>query len=344
MALTVTNAQISIQDGPLPAVNLTSGTDVGQFTPGADVIFALQSTAGIARAEYTLICPKYAGLNGITFEWVPGKVNAFRITMPSNSEVENLSTSAGIMIAVTVSDGVGSIASAYNYLQSKDSVGGEGQYAADFVIRAALPAYTKTGGTLTGNANGAITSAMADGQTPVVGDIMLLPPGIAASATDAGLWVITAVGSGSAVFTAVQALGWQNGQFIPFKAEIEIERGTLFALSTWVNTLAGDSNAVGTASFTLFPRVVVQQVTLTGSGNIAVNTVPIASATKTALIPVRQAPAGAGVANTIMYHPATNPTPGPLGTATTTIQAVIAAGTINSGDQSVLWLTIINQV
>lgn len=342
MALSVTNAQISIQDGPLPAVNLTSGTDIGQFTPGADLVFALQSTAGIARAEYTLICPKYAGLNGITFTWVPGMVNAFRITFPANTEVEAPTTASGIMIAVTVSDGVGSIASAYNFLQSKDAVADGGQFAADFVIRAALPAYTKTGGTLTGNANGAITSAMADGITPVVGDVMLLPPGIAAAAADAGLYVITAVGSAGAVFTAVQAAGWQTGQFIPFKAEIEIERGTLYALSTWVNTLAGDNNAVGTASFTLFPRVVVQQITL-AAGVFTLNTVPFASATKTAIILVRQAPAGT-TTTTVMYNPSSNPTPGALGTATVGIRAADSAGAVVNTDTSTLWATVINQV
>lgn len=343
MALTTTNAQISIKDGPLAPVNLTSGTDIGLFTPGATVVFALQSTAGIARAEYTLICPRYPGLHQNTGVWTTGQVNAFTVVMPANTEVSSPSTLSGILVAVTISDGVSSVASAYNYIESKGSAAGGAGLFADYVMVAALPAYTNVSGTLTGNANGAITSAMADGVTPAVGQTFLLPPGIAAAAVDAGIYVITAVGAAGAVFTAVRASSWQQGAFISDKAAINILGGSVFGESTWVNTLSGTTNAVGVASFTLYPRTVIQSVTLGAGGNVAITNVPILSATKTLVVADKTA-SGGTVTLTIRYETAAAPTPGALGTATTTVQASVAAGTVNTADQSVLTVGIFNQV
>lgn len=344
MALTTTNAQISIKDGPLAPVNLTSGSSVGLFTPGADVVFALQSTAGIARAEYQLICPGYPGLHQRSFTWFQGMANGWTVTMPASTEVSNLSSLAGILVQVTVTDSVSSIANSFNYLQSKGGNASELQVAGtDYVIVAALPAYTATAGVLTGNANGAITSAMADGQTPAVGDTFLLPPGIAGAAGDVGLYTITAVGSAGAVFTAVQASAWKSGTFVMPKTEVLVSRGTVFSNTTWVVTNTGLTNAIGSTNFLLYPRTVNLSVTLSASGNFAITTVPLLSATLTNVIPVRKT-AGGTVTSTIMYNMAAALTPGALGTATTTVQASVAAGTANTADQSVLEVTIQNQV
>lgn len=344
MGLTATNAAISIQDGNLPAVNLTPFTSIGQFTPGATVTFALQNTQGIAAATYVLNCPRYPGLHQMTFDWKAGMVNAFSIVMPANAEVANPNTQAGILVGVTISDGASSIASNYNYLQSKAiGAGADFQYAADYVILAALPAYTASSGVLTGNANGAITSSMADGQTPAVGDTFLLPPGIAAAGVDVGLYVITAVGSAGAVFTAIRATGWGQGQIIPVKAEVLIDRGNTYAKSTWVNTLTGTSNAVGTASFTLYPRMVCVAANLSASGNVAITTIPILSATKTAIF-VGKLVSGGTITSTVRYELAGQATAGALGTATFTAQASVAAGTANSADQSTVQIAVFNQV
>lgn len=343
MALTTTNAQISIQDGAGVVQNLTSGTTIGTFTPGSVVTFALQSTAGINRAEFTLICPRYAGLNGLTFVWVPGLPNAWQVTMPANTDVSNPNTSSGILVAVTVTDSVSSIAQSYNYLQSKGANATEFQIYADYVINNTLPAYTNTNGTLVGNANGAITSSMADGVTPAVGDIFLLPAGIAAAGVDAGLYTITAVGAAGAKFTAVPAPGWSQGTIVLPKTEVLISRGTVFGGTTWVVTNTGLTNAIGVASFTFYPRAVTQSLTLTASGNITLTNVPILSATTTNVIPVRKTTGGT-VTSTIMYNLASAPTPGALGTGSATIQASVAAGTANTADQSVLEITVLNQV
>lgn len=343
MALTTTNAQISIQDGALPAVNLTSGTSVGLFTPGALVTFALQSTAGIQTATYQLVCPKYPGLHNLSFDWHAGMVNQWQVTMPANIDVANIGSSAGILVICTASDGSSSIATSFNYLQSKGAAGASLQFLADYVIVSALPAYTNVGGVLTGNANGAITSTMTDGATPAVGDTFLLPNGIATGGTDPGLYTIVTLGSGSAKFVAVQAPAWQAGVVIPQKTEILIDKGLVYSQSTWVNTLAGNTNAIGASGFTFYPRSVVQSVTLTASGNIVISNVPILSATKTLVIAERTATGGT-VTSTVMYNTAAAPTAGQFGTGTVTVQASVAAGTANTADQSVLTVGIFNQV
>lgn len=328
----------------MPPVNLTSGTSIGFFTPGAAVTFALQSTTGISRAEITLICPRYPGLHQNTYVWTPGQVNAFTVVMPANTEVTAATTLSGILVATTVTDGISSVASSANYIESK--TGGASldfQMASDYVIVAALPAYTNTAGSLLGNANGAITSAMADGVTPAVGDTFILPPGIAGAAVDVGIYVITAVGAAGAKFSAVQANSWQQGSVIPNKAEVLIAKGTVFAGTTWVVTNTGTTNAVGVASFTLYPRAVFQSITLSASGNRAITNVPILSATQSFVVCDKTA-SGGTVTSTIRYETAAAPTPGALGTVTTTVQASVAAGTANTADQSVLTVGIFNQV
>jgi len=326
----------------LPAVNLTSGSSIGLFTPGALLTFALQSTTGIQTATFQFVCPRYPALHLLSFDWHPGQSNAFQVQMPANTDVNVANTIGGILLNVEISDGSSSIASAFNFLESKGGNSLSMQMTADYVIVAALPAYTNTNGTLVGNANGAITSAMADGQTPAVGDTVLLPNGIAAAGVDAGLYVITVVGAAGARFTMVQAAVWAQGNFVLPKTEILIARGTVFGLSSWVNTLAGLTNAVGVASFTFYPRIVNQSVTLV-AGTVTITNVPMLSATKTNVLPIRTATGGT-VTTTIQYAPAAAPTPGALGTATVAVQAEVAAGTIQNTDTSVLTVTIINQV
>lgn len=343
MALTTTNAQISIQDGPGAAVNLTSGSGIGLFTPGATITIALQSTAGINSAVFTLDCPRYAGLHGLTQTWNPGQFNGWQITMPANTDVVNASTQAGILVVSTVSDGASSIATATNFLQSKGGNGTSFQLYADYVITTALPAYTNVNGVLTGNANGAITSTMADSVTPAVGDIFLLPTGIAGAAGDVGLYVITTVGSGSVKFVAVQAPGFTTGTIIMPKTEVLVGKGAAYLDTTWVNVTTGLTNAVGSTSFAFYPRIVNQQVTLSASGNAVVANVPMPNTVQSGFSITRKT-LGGTVTSTIMYNLAAAPTAGALGTATFTVQASVAAGTANTADQSVLQVGVTNQV
>lgn len=347
MALTVTNAAISIQDGTASAVNLTPNTSIGFFTPGNTVTFALQSTAGIVRAEYSLNCPKYPGLHQLSYVWNQGMANQWQVQMPAATLVTNAGSQAGIEVNIIVSDGGASIASAKNSIESSASTGTAtaafNNYA-DYVAVAALPAYTNVAGTLTGNANGAITSTMADGQTPAVGDTFLLPNGIAAAGADAGLYTITTVGSGSVPFVVTRAAGWATGTLVRPRTEILVAKGTVNGGASWVNTLVGLTNAVGTASFTFYPRFVAVFIAALTSGAATIASIPILSATgsKTTVV-VERVVVGGTVTATVMYN-AGALTAGPLGTASIPVAAQVAAGTTNAADTSAVTVSVFNQV
>lgn len=107
MALTAFNALISLKDGANAPVNLAPGV-TGSFTPGNDLVFSLQNTWGIQRAEMTINAPRYPSLDKTTWEWRPGQYNGWRITFPENTLVDDTTDLAGIQIVVNVSDGISS--------------------------------------------------------------------------------------------------------------------------------------------------------------------------------------------------------------------------------------------
>lgn len=117
MSLTAVNAAISIKNGTAAPVNLSPG-DVGIFTPGSPLVFALQNTRGIQRAEFTLLCPTYPGLHQLTYSWSPGQYNGWQITFPESAVVDVASTIAGVNLVVTVTDCSASSVTASNYLES----------------------------------------------------------------------------------------------------------------------------------------------------------------------------------------------------------------------------------
>lgn len=117
MALTVVNALISLKDGASAPVNLTPGV-TGVFTPGNNLIFSLQNTWGIQRAEMTLNAPRYPGIDKLTWEWRPGQYNGWQITLPENTLVDDTTDIAGLQIVVTVSDSLSSSYTAIYELES----------------------------------------------------------------------------------------------------------------------------------------------------------------------------------------------------------------------------------
>lgn len=117
MSLTASNALISIKDGTASPVNVAAGA-IGLFTPGNPLIFALQSTAGIQRAEMTLLAPGYPGLHQLAYSWVPGQYNGWQIVFPQSTLSNDATIIAGIGLVVTVTDSAGSSVTAVNYLES----------------------------------------------------------------------------------------------------------------------------------------------------------------------------------------------------------------------------------
>lgn len=339
MGLAASNAIINIQDGG-GAVAALSNNGTGLYTPGAYLTFSLQSTSGIQQWRLKFICPEFPWLHQQIREWYAGQANSIVIPMPPYPTGSSTDYFRSITVISEVTDGVSSIAYATNVLQTKGGNAVPMQHIARGVITTALGAYTNSNGVLTENANGAIGS-VADGLTIAVGDILLLPPGIAASAVDAGLYQVTALGGASAKFVLTSAPDWVQGAVVQPKTEILVSEGTLFGGSTWVITNTGQTNLIGTASFTIYPRQVSQSITLV-SGTKTVANVPIVSATTTNVVYNRTT--ANTTASTIIYATIGGITPGALGTATFAFQAAVAAGTINTADISTLTITIINPV
>jgi hypothetical protein len=351
MALASTAAAISIQDGAGAVTNLANGA-LGQYTPGAVVTFALQSTSGIGKWTMTFICPGFSSLHQRTFDWLPGMFNGWQVQMPPGS-ASYANPQSGIQVVSVVSDASGgSIPQSLNVLQSRGAAAAPMQHAADYVIVASLPAYTNVNGVLTGNSNGAVTAAMADAATPAVGDFFLLEQGLAATALDAGLYQLTAVGAAGAKFVATLAPDWSQGNILLPKTEILVgPRGTVFKNTTWVNSLTGLTNLIGTASFTFFPRFVTWTSALVAgvvTGGASATTgapavMSVLSATLTQVVCVRRT-ANTTTATVNGYAYNGNPTAGGLGTGSVSMMACVAAGTVNAADISTMDVTIINPV
>ena len=352
MALASTAPLLNIQDAGGVTLSPSNG---GTAVVGAGDSLTLSltnGTSGLQAWTVQAICPAYPSLHQkLLVDWRPGMATSVTIPMPA-LPIVGQGPQNGVALVSTVSDGSGgAVPSSTHFLQTK-GVGGSAmpmQTYADYVIVASLPTYTNTNGVLTGNSNGAVTSAMADGATPAVGDIFLLEQGLAASAADAGLCVLTAVGSGSAKFSA-QAIGF--GQTMLPKAEILVgSRGTVFKNTTWVNTLTGYSNVVGTASFTFFPRFVTwNSAAVAGintAGASATTGAPgkmsVFSTTLSNLVIVRTTPSG--TASTVDYAMnSAGMVAGGLGTGAASAFATVAAGTVNASDVSTLSITLINPV
>ncbi len=345
MSLTTTNAQIAIQDASGAVVNLTSG-NAGTYRAGDPVTFSLQSTTGVQKWTLQFVCPAYPSLHLVEIDWVQGQANSLFVQMPSGP-AGSTNKANGIQVLSTVSDGASSIAQAFNFLQT---LGGNGQilqHKADYVMVAALPAYTNVSGVLTGNSVGAITSSMADGATPAVGDTFLLEQGIAATAADVGIYQISVVGSGAAKFVAVRLPEMAQGSTLLVKTEVLLSfRGTVFGGVTFVCQTGG---TVGTTSTKFFARSVTASGALTtgvatiGASNTAnfPAVASIMSASLTQLIICRLTQGGT-TTSTVQYVYNGAPTVGGIGTGAISGMAAIAAGTVEASDTSVCTVTYVN--
>src|ERR1700719_4523194 len=81
MALTITNALISTQEGQGAVVNQANAATIA-FSPGSLLTIALQSTSGIQKWTLQFECPSYPALHTRTFDWLPGQFNGWQIPMP----------------------------------------------------------------------------------------------------------------------------------------------------------------------------------------------------------------------------------------------------------------------
>lgn len=183
------------------------------------------------------------------------------------------------------------------------------------------------------------TVAGNDGVTNIEDDIVVLMAQTTASQN--GPWVVGIVTAGSAPLTRPD--WWQHGLVMPQAFQIAISaESTVYGGSTLKSDVSTASKVVDTDDPLFTPDRIVQSVQL-NNGTIDISNVPIRNAAKVAITASRVTPSG--TASTIQYNPSTI-TAGSLGgggAPKVTVQAQIAAGTINVADGSTLQVAIIQQ-
>jgi hypothetical protein len=217
------------------------------------------------------------------------------------------------------------------------------QYRARAVATSALAAYTYVAGVITANANGAL-GAVFDGVTVAAGDVVFLPPGIAAALADQGAYTVTSLGGASAKFvlTRVDWLPDASVQKSGFQIKVGGE-GTVYKNTTWQAMLAADTFTVGTTDAKFFPTQVSGQTVLV-AGTFTIS-VPVLSTKSN--VDLQRVVANTSTATTGGYCPtvagASGITAGNLGTGAVVVQACVAAGTINAADVSTINWTVTNE-
>lgn len=305
MALTATNALLSVQDGSGAVVNIANGA-VAQVTPGAQITVALQSTTGVALWVLRFNCPAYPSLHNLEFTWRQGMANIFQFVVPDNIGPGTSFYDALQMISV-VSDQVQSIAQATAFVQTTGGTVAAVVRPVRLVTNAALAAYTYSLGTITANGNGAM--ATVDGVAPAVGDRILLTLG--ATASDNGVYQVLSLGSGGTPFILQRAPDMPHGSVIAEGSTFEAgSAGTAWANSTWKFTVAGPVT-VGTTSPAPFPRIQQGSGATGGGTTIALTTLWALSATTSHMFTQDRTAAAATFIGTIVIGAGT-------GTATIT--------------------------
>jgi hypothetical protein len=121
-----------------------------------------------------------------------------------------------------------------------------------YAAAAALPAYTYANGTagvgatITANANAVWT---IDGQSLTIGDRVLLPSAYAAAGSDAGIYTVTTVGTGSVATVLTRATDFNSATNIVPGAYTFIESGTALKATGWIMTQTA-AITVGTTALT----------------------------------------------------------------------------------------------
>lgn len=273
MALTASNAIISVQDGAGAVQNIANG-GTALVTPGSQVTVALQSTTGVVGWNPRIIALAYPSLHNLELNWHQGMANTWTFVVP---EPVAFGTSIynSLQVVSVVTDGVQSIASATAYIQTTGQMAPGLVRPARLATNAALAAYTYTNGVIQANANGAM--ATVDGVAPAVGDRILLTLG--AAGADNGLYQVTSLGSGGTPFILTRVPDMPHGAVVAEGTTYEIgPAGTAWANSTWKNTVAG-AVTVGTTAPAPFPRIQQGSGATGGGTTIALTTLWALSAT-----------------------------------------------------------------
>lgn len=207
------------------------------------------------------------------------------------------------------------------------------------VVITAIGAYTYASGTITADANNATLTG--DGATLALGDIVFLPPGVAADLADAGVYFVDTLTGASAKFVLRRAPWFGHGDDLPLNFTVTVgSEGTAYAGTEWkAFGLAG--SVIGTDDPTFWPRRTARTITLaSGTLGAAIQTLPIRSLTLST-IAVSSYPTAAPHASTVMVRPSAV-TAGNIATASIQVVAESAPGTTNTSDVGTYNLSVTN--
>lgn len=197
----------------------------------------------------------------------------------------------------------------------------------------AYTVYTPVQGVITSNVASlsAFTVAGHDGQTFVANDRILLANQTTGSQN--GIYVVGTVAAGVAPLT--RSFDMPAGSHVVAGTIVPVIGGTLFAGTDWRATA---SVTVGSADPAHYPETVSYHATLV-AGELTVTGIPL-FASKYAIVMSRSV--AAGTALTVQYVTGLTATNPGKSAPAFTLNAAIAAGTINVGDTSELEVVIRN--
>lgn len=179
------------------------------------------------------------------------------------------------------------------------------------------------------------SASLNDAVANVEGDAVLLVA--QSSAAENGVYIVGEVDGGTAPLTRHPAMA-AGRVFRADDFDIMVAGGAVFAHTRWFNSSVG---TIGTNDPAFFPESVAISQALV-AGTMTISSVPILSATKTAISAYRKI-ANTSTNTTGGYVTNGAATPGAIGTASVEVMAAVAAGTINNADISTLHVTITNR-
>jgi hypothetical protein len=330
-------AATTIYAGTLVAVNAS-----GYAVPAS----ASSALTVIGRAEKTVTNTSAAGFGSAGALDVLIRKGAFFFTC-AGAGITSVGKMAYVVFdnEVSLSDGSGTRPPAGKIIKYDGDASSNafGQVAVEIGMPSLSDGGELPGGMLDLNVDGVVTGNVADlaafavgtntdGLTHVEGNIVAL----VAQTTPAqnGLYIVGAVATGVAPLTRVIL---STGDTIAaWSVRFSVSGGTLFAGSEWKNSAAG---TVGTNDPAFYPGRVVREAVLV-AGTLAITNIPILSATKSFVGITRKV--ANTTASTISYATNGAATPGAIGTASVTVFATVAAGTINAADISTLEVCVVN--
>jgi hypothetical protein len=188
----------------------------------------------------------------------------------------------------------------------------------------------------------AFTVAANDGLTYTAGQRVLLAA--QTTAAQCGIYVVGTVAAGVAPLTRAADLP-TGASYVP-GATVEVSEGDVFYGSTW-KIMATGTKIVGTDDPLFYPRSYRKTITL-ASGTYTIGAgggselLFLWSTTKSSVQATRNTAGGTLTLTTHYYVPVLSRIPGKAGTAAVAVLASVAAGTINTADNSTIDVLVEN--